>query len=112
MAYEATAAEIVRRFAQWEQAATHSMNRQVSASAPLDPPTIEQATTLLPRLQTWREQLEADGSDCHGRPVAGQLDMAAMGCLWEEWRDDFLDVRNGYRDVWTYPDPLYDTPAG
>lgn len=100
--------EIVRRFAQWEQAATRSPNSKVASSAHLEPPTHDAAAALLPRLHELRERLAVDGLDQHGRPV-GNDEMAALGWLWEEWRDDILGERNGYRDVWTGPDdPLYD----
>ncbi len=104
----AIAAEIVRLFTQWERAATQSPNQKVASSAPLDSPTIEAATALLPRLHELREKLTEDGLDHHDRPVVN-VEAAAMAWLWEEWRDDILGERNGYRDVWTGPDdPLYD----
>jgi hypothetical protein len=28
-----------------------------------------------------------------------------MGQLWEEWRDEKLDVWNGYREIWR-PNPF------
>jgi hypothetical protein len=113
MVYEATAEEIVRIFAQWEQAASHSPNPNVSRNAPLAPPTIDEATALLPRLAWWRATLERLGADHHFRPIGeGMLPQAAMGALWEEWRHDKLGIRNGYREIWTYPDYLYDaTPS-
>jgi excisionase family DNA binding protein len=100
--------EIVLRFAQWEQAATHSPNRKVASSAPLDPPTDVGAAALLRRLHELRERVTVTGLDAHGSPV-GNVDAAALAWLWEEWRDDILGERNGYRDVWSGPDdPLYD----
>ncbi len=108
MVYEATAAEIVRVFSQWEQAATRSPNPNVAVNAPLSPPSLTEATSLLPRLAAWRAKCERDGVDAHGRPVAGRLDEAAMACLWEEWRDRKLGPGNGYRYVWGYsrfPEP-------
>ena len=108
MVYEATAEEIVRIFAQWEQAASHSPNPNVSRNAPLAPPTMAEATAMLPRLAEWRAEFQRDGTDHHNRPIDGGLDQAAMGALWEEWRDGKLGISNGYRDVWKYPDYLYD----
>ena len=108
MVYEASAQEVVRVFNQWEQAATRSPNPSVALNAPLAPPTMLEAASLLPRLSKWRAKLERDGKDFHGRPVGDQLDEAAMGSLWEEWRDRNLGARNGYRRVWGYssfPEP-------
>lgn len=108
--YEATAEEIVRRFSQWEQAAARSPNPKVSQAAPLDPPDLQKATELLPRLQGLRKELESNRLDWHGRPVDNR-DQAAIGMLWEEWRDNVLDRWNGYRDVWIHPDEFYDGPT-
>lgn len=104
MTYQATPAEIIRLFGQWEQAAARSPNPRVSIAAPLMPPTIEEAEALLPRLRGIYEEVENNDVDWHGRPI-GDQDQAAMGQLWEEWRDEKLDVWNGYREVWTGPDP-------
>jgi hypothetical protein len=102
--YEATPQEIVRLFAEWESTAAQSGNPRVSNAAPLDPPSMEEATALIPRLRGIHEELEENDVDWHGRPVA-EKDQSAMGQLWEEWRDDKLDVWNGYRAVWR-PDPF------
>jgi hypothetical protein len=99
---------LVRRFRQWEHAATRSPNPTISRSAPLDAPTMEAAAELVPRLDELRARLRRDGIDQHRRPV-GNLEEAALGWLWEEWRDGILGDRNGYRYVWT--DPLYGSPA-
>jgi hypothetical protein len=107
--YEATAEEIIRLFGQWKQAAALSLNAKVSIAAPLEPPTMEEATALLPRLRGIHEEQENNDVDLHGHPI-GDRPQAAMGQLWEEWRDDKLDVWNGYRNIWTGPDPLYDSP--
>ena len=109
MTYEATTEEIIRLFGQWEQAAARSPNPRVSIAAPLEPPTMEEAAALLPRLRGSYEEVENNDVDWHGRAI-GDRAQAAMGQLWEEWRDEKLDVWNGYRDVWTWPDPFYDTP--
>jgi len=94
--------EIVRVFNQWEQAATRSPNPSVALNAPLAPPTMVEAASLLPRLSKWRAQLERAGKDFHGRPVGDDLSLATMGSLWEELRDRKLRARNGYRRVWGY----------
>ena len=108
--FEATADEIVRCFTQWEYGAARSGNPKVSQSAPLDAPTLQAAAALVPRLVEFRQRLGASDRDWHGRSLSGvNLDMAALGWLWEEWRDDRLGVSNGYQDVWSeWPDPLYD----
>jgi hypothetical protein len=36
--------------------------------------------------------------DWHGHPI-GDRNQAAMGQLWDEWRNEKLDVWNGYRDI-------------
>ena len=108
MTYQPTPEEIVRIFKQWENAAWQSPNQKVSATAPLEPPTLEVAQSLVPRLEQIRRDLETAEVDWHGRPI-GNRDQAAMGQLWEEWRDDILGVLNGYRDVWRSPDPFYDS---
>ena len=69
---------------------------------------MDEAAALLLRLRGIQEEVENNDVDWHGRPI-GDRDQAAMGQLWEEWRDEKLDVWNGYRDVWTWPDPFYDT---
>jgi len=106
--FDATPDEIIRCFIQWEQAAAQSPNPNVARTAPLDPPTVEEATTLVARLRGTLEEVAENDVDWHGRPV-GDRAQSAMGQLWEEWRDDKLDRWNGYRDVWTWPDPFYDT---
>ncbi len=104
----AAVATIVRLFTQWERAATRSPNQKVASSAPLDPPSVETVVALLSRLHELRQTLTDTGLDQHDRPVVN-VDAAATAWLWEEWRDDILGERNGYRDVWTGPDdPLYD----
>lgn len=108
--YAPTPEEIVRRFAGWETAAARSMNPAVARTAPLDPPTLDQARELLPRLVAIRSLISERGTDFHGRPVANR-EQSAMGALWEEWRDNILGRWNGYRDVWTRPDEFYDGPA-
>jgi hypothetical protein len=108
MTYQPTPEEIVRIFKQWENAAWRSPNQKVSATAPLEPPTLEVAQSLVPRLEQIRRDIETAEVDWHGRPI-GNRDQAAMGQLWEEWRDDKLGVLNGYRDVWRSPDPFYDS---
>ncbi|HVC75343.1 MAG TPA: hypothetical protein VND96_02380 [Candidatus Micrarchaeaceae archaeon] len=108
MTYQPTPEEIVRIFKQWENAAWRSPNQKVSATAPLEPPALEVAQALVPRLEQIRRDLETAEVDWHGRPI-GNRDQAAMGQLWEEWRDDKLGVLNGYRDVWRSPDPFYDS---
>jgi hypothetical protein len=32
--------------------------------------------------------------------AAADRDPAAMGQLWKGWRDDRLDIWNGYREIW------------
>jgi hypothetical protein len=91
-------------FTQWEDAAAQSPNQKVANSAPLEPPTVEEAIALLPRLRGIQEELSDNDVDWHGRPI-GDRDQAAMGQLWEEWRDDKLDVWNGYRGIWR-PNPF------
>lgn len=108
MTYQPTPEEIIRIFQQWENAARRSPNDKVSTTAPLAPPTLTEARSLIPRLEQLRRDLETAEVDWHGRPVANR-DQAAMGQLWEEWRDDKLGVLNGYRDVWRSPDPFYDS---
>ena len=100
MTYEATADEIIRLFGQREQAAARSPNAKVSIGAPLEPPSLEEAAALLPRLRGIHEEVENNDVDWHGHPI-GDRNQAAMGQLWEEWRDEKLDVWNGYRDIWT-----------
>ena len=107
MKYEATPEEIVRLFTEWENTAAESANPRVSNAAPLDPPSAE-ARALIPRLRGIHEELEENDVDWHGRPVADK-DQSAMGQLWEEWRDEKLDIWNGYRAVWR-PDPFDDAP--
>ena len=63
---------------------------------------------MIPRFIQIRDRLVHEGQDWHGRPLGDPV-QAALGQLWEEWRDNILGVRNGYRDVWKYPDPFYDT---
>lgn len=108
MTYQPTPEEIIRIFKQWEHGAWRSPNRKVSANAPLEPPTLAEARALVPRLEELRQQVETARQDWHGRPI-GDRNQAAMGQLWEEWRDDKLGVLNGYRDVWRSPDPFYDS---
>jgi len=55
---------------------------------------------LLPRLRGIHEEVENNDVDWHGHSI-GDRNQAAMGQLWEEWRDEKLDVWNAYRDVWT-----------
>jgi hypothetical protein len=102
-----TVEEIVRLFTQWELGASRSPNPRVAASAPLPPPTVGEARVLVRRLRQIRSAIASSETDWHGRPI-GNRDHAAMGQLWEEWRDDKLGVLNGYRDVWRSPDPFYD----
>lgn len=72
---------------------------------------MEAAARLVLRLDELREMLRRDGIDQHRRPV-GNVEEAALGWLWEEWRDGILGDRNGYRYVWTDPDdPLYGSQA-
>jgi len=108
MTYQPTPEEIVRIFTQWENAAWRSPNQKVAATAPLEPPSLAEAQSLVPRLEQIRRDLDTAELDWHGRPV-GNREQAAMGQLWEEWRDDKLGVLNGYRDVWQSPDPFYDS---
>jgi hypothetical protein len=103
--YEASAKEIIRLFSQWENDAARSPNAKVALGAPLDPPSTEEATTLLARLRGLREEMAENEVDWHGRPV-GDRDQAAMGQLWEEWRDEKLDLWNGYKEIWAGPDEL------
>jgi hypothetical protein len=105
--YEPTPEEIVRIFTQWELAAARSPNAMVAATAPLKPPSLVEARTLVPRLRQIQLDVANSDRDWHGRPI-GNRDQAAMGQLWEEWRDDKLGVLNGYREVWQPPDPFYD----
>lgn len=71
----------------------------MSQTAPLDPPDLQTAAELVPRLQQLRTDLENPDMDLHGRPVVNCA-QAAMGILWEEWRDNALAHWNGYQDVW------------
>jgi hypothetical protein len=107
MTYDTTPEEIIKSFAQWEHAAAQSPNVKVAASAPLDPPSSSEARALVRRLLQILEAVANSEVDWHGRPI-GNRQQAAMGQLWEEWRDDKLGVLNGYRDVWQPPDPFYD----
>ena len=102
--YEGTPEEIVRLFAQWEAPAAQSPNSKLAIGVPLEPPTMEEATALLPRLRGIQEELDQTDVDEYGRPIADR-NQAAMGRLWEEWRDDKLDVWNGHREIWR-PDPF------
>ena len=104
--FEPAPDEIVRLFTQWEAAAAQSPNPKVAISAPLEAPTMEEATALLPRLRGIQEELDQTDVDEYGRPIADR-DQAAMGRLWEEWRDEKLDVWNGYREIWR-PNPFLD----
>jgi hypothetical protein len=104
LTYDADAREIVRLFTEWENAAAQSPNPRVAAGAPLEPPTLEEAEQLLPRLRGIYEELDVTDVDEHGRPIANR-DQAAMGQLWEEWRDAKLDVWNAYREIWR-PNPF------
>jgi hypothetical protein len=106
--YQATPEEIVRLFTEWENTAAKSANPRVSNAAPLDPPSLEEARALITRLRGIHEELEENDVDWHGRPVTDR-DQSAMGQLWEEWRDEKLDVWNGYRAVWR-PDPFDGAP--
>ena len=103
--YEATTEEIVRLFSQWEAAATQSPNAKVALGAPLDSPTEDEATTLLARLRGLHEEMAENEVDWHGRPVEDRA-QSAMGQLWEEWRDDKLDLWNGYKTIWAGPEPF------
>ncbi|HEV2027047.1 MAG TPA: hypothetical protein VGS16_00770 [Candidatus Dormibacteraeota bacterium] len=104
--YEPKPEEIVRLFTQWEAATAQSPNPKVAIRAPLEPPTPEEVTDLLPRLRGIQEELAENDVDDHGRPIADR-DQAAMGQLWEEWRDEKLDVWNGYREIWR-PNPFFE----
>jgi hypothetical protein len=106
--YEATSDEIVRLFSQWENAAAQSSNAKVAFAAPLKPPTKEEAMTLLARLRGLQEEMTENEVDWHGRPIEDR-DQAAMGQLWEEWRDEKLDLWNGYKAIWA-GNPFFDAP--
>jgi hypothetical protein len=108
MTYQSTPEEIVRIFQQWESAAMRSPNPKVATSAPLETPSLVEARALVPRLERISRDLEDADLDWHGRPIDNRA-QAAMGQLWEEWRDDKLGLLNGYRDVWRSPDPFYDS---
>ncbi|HUY57148.1 MAG TPA: helix-turn-helix domain-containing protein [Candidatus Micrarchaeaceae archaeon] len=97
-----SAHQLVARFRQWEAAASMSPNRRVAESAPLAAPCVEEAASMLPRLAELRDRLAKDGRDWHGRTISQPLE-AALGQLWEEWRDTLLGFRNGYREVWNSP---------
>jgi hypothetical protein len=102
---------IIDVFRQWEYAASRSQNERVSRGAPLQPPTEEEAKTLIGRLQEIKTELATRKTDWHGRPMGDPV-QAAWGYLWEEWRNDQLGELNGYRDVWGKVDPLYESPKG
>ena len=106
-----TPEEVIQIFKQWEYAASRSPNPNVSRAAPLEPPTLDEAAALLLRLGEIDAELANRSLDWHNRPI-GDRGQAAMGYLWEEWRHGVLGVWNGYRDVWTKIDPLYDSPEG
>jgi hypothetical protein len=109
--YEATPEAIVRWFRQWE-AATQEHH---GPEAALDPPTTEDAAARLPRLAELRAWHAAPGSTYHGRRVGPDgVELAAMGTLWEEWRDDTchrLGRKNVYQAIWPFPDEIYDGTA-
>lgn len=107
MTFDTTPEEIIKSFGQWEHAASQSPNVKVAATAPLDPPSLSEARALVRRLRQIQEAVADSEVDWHGRPI-GNRQQAAMGQLWEEWRDDKLGVLNGYRDVWQPPDPFYE----
>ena len=48
----------------------------------------------LPRLSQLRQRVDRDGVDQHGRAIHDRA-AAAMGWLWEEWRDDQLGAAGG-----------------
>jgi hypothetical protein len=102
MAYEPTPQEIIRLFGRWETSAAHSPNPKVAVGAPLEPPNVEEATALLPRLRGIQEELVENDVDWHGRPTQNK-DQTAIGQLWEEWRDDKLDLWGGYKEIWAGP---------
>jgi hypothetical protein len=104
--YKATAQEIIRLFTLWENAAAQSANGKVALAAPLDPPTTEEASTLLARFRGLQEEMAENQVDWHGRPIEDR-DQAAMGQLWEEWRDEKLDLWNGYKEIWA-GNPFFD----
>ena len=41
-----------------------------------------------------------DSQIVHEWEAAGDRDQAAMGQRWEGWRDNKLDIWNGYREIW------------
>ena len=108
MTYEATPQEIIRLFIQWENAAAQSSNANVALGAPLEPPTTEEAKTLVARLRGLHEEMAENEVDWHGRPV-GDRDQSAMGQLWEEWRDEKLDLWNAFKEIWA-GNPFFDVP--
>ncbi len=109
--FDETPQRIIQVFQQWEYAASRSPNPRIAANAPLDPPKDAEASKLLARLQGIKSELAGRKTDWHGRPIHDPV-QAAWGYLWEEWRHDRLGELNGYQEVWTKIDPLYDAPEG